>query len=205
MPRKARLLPPEGCLHVISRGNNRQDVFRSSQDFDVYYDRLLQRKKENEIEIYHYCLLNNHVHLILYIYKDSSVARFMKQVNLSYYHYFKKKNDYSGHLWQGRFKHSIIDTDRYLFQCGKYIELNPVRAGIVNSPEEYPYSSYGYYANGRQDPLLTENRLYVTLGPNLEQRQEQYRTFVIDSDIKKRLTNDRFIGTPEFVSKFETI
>jgi putative transposase len=129
----------------------------------------------------------------------------MKQVKLSYYHYFKKKNDYSGHLWQGRFKHSIIDTDRYLFQCGKYIELNPVRAGIVSHPEEYSYSSYGYYANGRQDTLLTENRLYATLGPNLEQRQEQYRDFVIDRDIKKRLTNDRFIGTPEFVDKLETI
>ena len=90
----------------------------------------------------------------------------MKQVNFSYFHYFKRQNKYSGHLWQGRFKNSIIENDSYLLQCGKYIELNPVRAAIVNRPEDYPYSSYKYYAYGKEDKLLTENILSeITVNP----------------------------------------
>jgi len=140
---------------------------------------------------------------MVFIDMESDIGRFMQQVNLSYYHYFKKNKDYSGHVWQGRFKHSIIDTDRYLLQCGKYIELNPVRAGIVKDPGEYAYSSYNYYAHGQHNPLLTENLLYNTLGATIEERQEHYRNFLIDSDIKTRLSKDRFIGTREFVDKLE--
>ena len=203
MPRTARLIPPEGCLHVICRGNNQQTIFQSDQDFRFYYDLLLQLKEENSIEIYHYCLMNNHVHLIISLHKNSTLARYMKQVNLSYFHYFKRQNKYSGHLWQGRFKNSIIENDSYLLQCGKYIELNPVRAAIVKRPEDYPYSSYKYYAYGKEDKLLMKNILYNSLGKSMEQKQEEYRRFVMGSDIKQRLGTERFVGTPAFVKHME--
>jgi len=102
VPRTARLLPPKGCLHVMCRGNNRQATFLSDQDFRFYYNLLLKLKDENSIDIYHYCLMSNHVHLILSLYRESNLARYMKQVNLSYFHYFKRLNKYSGHLIAGQ-------------------------------------------------------------------------------------------------------
>jgi putative transposase len=104
---------------------------------------------------------------------------------------------------QGRFKSSIIEKDSYLLQCGKYIELNPVRAGIVERPDDYRYSSYSYYAYEKEDRLLTENILYKSLGKSTEHRQEGYRRFVIVNDIKQRLNSDRFIGAPEFTERME--
>lgn len=127
----------------------------------------------------------------------------MKQLNLCYFNYYKKKYDYSGHLWQGRFKSNIIETDSYLLQCGKYIELNPVRAGIVNLPEEYRFSSYNHYAKGIPDSVVTKNPVYIGLSESSEERRKQYIEFVVDNSIMdtKRLAKQLFIGSETFVKR----
>jgi len=204
MPRSARPIPEEGCLHIMCRGNNRQYIFLCGDDFQYYYELLHDLKEENRIAIYHYCLMSNHIHIIAGVGEESSLSRYMKQVNLGYYYYYKRQHDYCGHLWQGRYKSCIIETDIYLLQCGKYIELNPVRAGMVELPEQYGHSSYGYYSAGRRDRLVTENPLYTRLGPTGKQRQLAYRDFVLSDDIKKRLGMEKFVGTREFIGKHET-
>jgi len=180
MPREARLIPDTGYLHVISRGNNRRKVFLYDRDKRKYYGYLMQCKREDKIEICHYCIMDNHIHLIVSIDTQSDLSRFMKRLNLKYAHFYHRNYNYAGHLWQDRFKSKIISTDEYLLQCGKYIELNPVRAGKVKLPEEYKFSSYHFYAFGTKDPLITEDPLYQILGKTAEKRQIIYRQIVID-------------------------
>jgi len=129
----------------------------------------------------------------------------MKQVNLSYFNYFKKTYGYSGHLWQGRFKSNIIDTDIYLLHCGKYIELNPVRAGVVQMPEEYRFSSYSHYAKGSYDAIITDTPAYLALSNSEEERRKHYLEFVIDSGVinSERLIKHLFIGSESFRIKLQ--
>jgi putative transposase len=129
----------------------------------------------------------------------------MKQVNLSYFVYYKKTYGYSGHLWQGRFKSNIIDTDAYLLQCGKYIELNPVRAGIVTLPEDYRFSSYKHYAKESVDLIITSNPAYMGLSNSTEERRKQYIEFVVDSGIisTERFSKQLFIGSESFIRRLQ--
>lgn len=192
-------------MHIISRGNNKQDVFHSEKDKAHYYSLIRNFKKENEIVIFHYCLMSNHIHLIVWLDEQSRVSRFMKQVNLCYFNYYQETYGYSGHLWQDRFKSNIIDTDAYLLQCGKYIELNPVRAGIVNLPEEYRFSSYNHYAKGLYDPIITDSPTYLGSSDSIEKRRKQYIEFVVDSSIinSEKLARCAFIGSETFIKKLE--
>lgn len=131
MPRAKGIIPENVVLHVINRGNNRNTVFHNDNDKLRYYTLLKELKDDNKIDIFHYCLMNNHTQIILNLNPGSTLSRFMKQLNLTYFHYYRKRYGYCGHLWQDRFKSNIIDLDSHLLQCGKYIELNPVRAGIL--------------------------------------------------------------------------
>ena len=143
--------------------------------------------------------MSSHIHLIVHVNEESSLSKYMKQVNLKYFHYFKRKNTYVGHLWQDRFKGCIIDEDSYLLQCGKYIELNPVRARIVERPDDYKYSSYSYYGMGLEDKLIREDPLYLSLSKTSKGRQAIYTDFVFSEDIKKRLGMEKFIGSEHFI------
>lgn len=186
MPRQARIIPPEGFLHVISRGNNRRKLFLVKNDFRIYYMLLNKLKEEESIRIYHYCLMSNHVHLLAGVGESSNISRFMKRLGLKYFYHYRKKHNYTGHLWQDRFKSKIIERDEYLMQCGKYIELNPIRAGIVKIAEDYPYSSYLYYGLGIKDKLIDEDPLYADFGSDNINRQLKYRKMIIDEVSYKR-------------------
>ncbi|MHB8155614.1 MAG: transposase [Candidatus Omnitrophota bacterium] len=181
MPRAKRIIPGNAALHVISRGNNRSTVFHSDNDKLKYYTLVGELKDENKIDVFHYCLMNTHIHIILNLNPESTLSRFMKQLNLTYFHYYRKKYGYFGHFWQDRFKSNIIDTDSYLLQCGKYIELNPVRAGMVSYPEEYLFSSYNCYANSKPDGLITLSPVYLGLSDSAQIRQKQYVDFVVEN------------------------
>lgn len=181
MPRPKRIIPCDAALHVISRGNNKQNIFHSDNDKLKYYSLLRELKLENKIDLFHYCLMNNHIHLVLYLNRESTLSKFMKQVNLSYFHYYRKHYGYSGHLWQGRFKSNVIKTDSYLLQCGKYIEMNPVRAGIVSHPTQYNFSSYSHYADGKLDSLVTPSPEYLGLSGSPALRQKQYAAFILEN------------------------
>ncbi len=186
MPRPPRLIPPEGFLHVISRGNNRRKLFLYPKDFKIYYLLLKKLKQEESIKIFHYCLMSNHVHLLLGVSEDSNLSNFMKRLNLKYFYRYKKRHGYAGHLWQDRFKSKLIEKDEYLIQCGKYIELNPVRAGIVKAPEDYPYSSYRYYGLGLEDGLIDNDPLYMDMGQTAIKRQSNYKNMIIGEIIDKK-------------------
>lgn len=185
MSRTKRTIPINAAMHIVCRGNNKQNIFNGEGDKLRYYSLLKTFKDENKLCIFHYCLMNNHAHLIVWLDEESKVSRFMKQVNLTYFNYFNKIYSYVGHLWQGRFKSSIIDNDPYLLQCGKYIELNPVRAGLVYYPQDYAFSSYNHYANGKPDSLITDNPVYNGLSDSEEKRKSQYVEFVVDDQLVK--------------------
>ncbi|MDD4909485.1 MAG: transposase [Candidatus Omnitrophica bacterium] len=200
MPRDRRHIPEAGFLHVISRGNNRRKIFRYERDLEAYYSILLQSKAEDRINISHYCLMSNHIHLILEVNEASNLSRFMKRVNLRYVYYYRRKYAYCGHLWQDRFKAKTIDNEEYLIQCGKYIELNPVRAGIVKRPEEYRFSSYLHYAYGAEDVLIQDNPFYSELGESQERRQTIYRDMIIEEMIEKGLRQEKIIEHSELIA-----
>ena len=180
MPRQARLLLSHSYYHVMTRGNNRNTVFRTPEDYEMYLELLSRYKRDRPFKLYHYCLMPNHVHLLVKTSKASDFSVFMKQLNLSYFHHYRKSYGWVGHFWQDRFKSQTVGKDPYFIQCGKYIELNPARAGLVKGAEEYPYSSFEFYTTGRENGLLTEDIFYEGLGKTPAERQKKYRELVVD-------------------------
>jgi len=177
MPRTARIAPKDFIYHVLSRGNNRQNVFGADTDFLKYLEILKHSKEKHAFLLYHYVLMSNHVHLVMEPSADGSdLSAIMKSINLSYARYYQKKRGLIGHFWQDRFKSMVIARDEYLLACGSYVELNPVRAGIVDDPAFYPWSSYGCNALGREDPLIDPHP--IISGWSAELRLSQYREFV---------------------------
>jgi putative transposase len=207
MSKAKRIIPVNAAMHVVNRGNNKQDIFNNDADKLRYYALLLELKQENRITIFHYCFMDNHPHLIVWLNEESRLSKFMKQLSLSYYDYYKKSYGHSGHLWQGRFKSNVIDTDSYLLQCGKYIELNPVRAKMIALPQEYLFSSYNFYAYGKPDSLLTPSPAYLALSDSVQARMKQYIDFVVDSNVinSDKLRKQRFIGNRDFIDRSEKL
>jgi putative transposase len=185
MSKEPRLLLSKSYYHVTTRGNNRNVVFKEKEDYLYYLNLIKKYKKEHPFDIYHYCLMSNHTHFLIRIGNAFGFSVFMKKINLAYYYYFKKKYGWTGHLWQGRYNSQSVGKDEYFLQCGKYIELNPVRANIVKDPGDYSYSSYNYYAKGKEDEIVTEDFFYENFGNNKKERQDKYREILIDEIIEK--------------------
>ena len=182
MPRTARIITTDAPMHIMCRGNNRLAVLDSPYDKQRLYCLLYRFKTNNQVDILHYCIMNNHFHLIVWLKPAGNISRFMKQLSLAYYRHYIKQYDYCGHLWQGRFKSIIIRSDSQTLQCGKYIELNPVRAGIISDPGNYPFSSYQHYVGGKEDILITTNPAFDGLGLTSETRRLAYSNFVTAQD-----------------------
>ncbi len=178
MPRAARIAPQEFVYHVLARGNNKQDVFKDEDDFRKYIDILRTYKQKYQYRLYHYVLMTNHVHLVMETTADGGkLSQIMKSINLSYAQHFRKKYSYTGHFWQDRFKSILIAQDEYLLACGSYVELNPVRAGMVRHPQDYPWSSYQANAYGKTDDLIDRHIIFDKLSTDQSERKE-YRSFV---------------------------
>lgn len=142
MPRMARLLMNNSCYHIITRGNQKQTVFLEEDDFKTYLKKLKEYTKRFKAKLYSFCLMPNHVHLILEPQESKKLAKLMQGLNLSYTLYFNRKYNKVGHLWQDRFISKVIYKDEYLLDCIQYIESNPIRAAIINNPQDYAWSSY---------------------------------------------------------------
>ena len=207
MPKTKRLLSQNTALHIYTRGNNQLCIFKCAKDKLFYWNLLKDLRKLNNLNIFHYCIMSNHIHLIVWLSMLSNLPKFMQQLNLLYFNYYKRVYGYSGHIWQGRYKSNIIDTDAYLLQCGKYIELNPVRAGMVKLPEEYRFSSYGYYAFGLPNEVISSTPAYLGLSDSAQMRTKLYSEFVVDKDImnSENLAKQFFIGSQAFVQKFSKL
>ncbi len=178
MPRIARKVYDNSYHHIFGRGNNKRNVFQDNQDFYKFLS-LMQRYLERyPWQIYHYVLMDNHFHILAKIIKAEHLAKIMQGLNQSYCQYYKKKYDYFGHLWQGRFKNLLIQDDNYLLACGRYIEQNPLRAKMVADLAQYSWSSYHYYAYGKQSSLITPDLLYESFGKYTNKKRRAYREFV---------------------------
>jgi putative transposase len=179
MPRTARVAPKEHVYHVLTRGNNRQNVFEDEDDFRKYLDLLLRYKEKYHFKLYHYVMMSNHVHLVIEpLEEGGGLSEIMKGINLVYAQHYKRKYGHTGHFWQDRYKSIIISKDEYLLACGSYVELNPVRAKMVADPKDYRWSSYRAYAYGKRDVLLDRHPVYLQLSGEEGGRRKKYREFV---------------------------
>ncbi len=180
MPRLARQLADDSCYHVLTRGNNRAAIFHEPTDYQCYGQLLLEYFPAHGLQVYHYCLMTTHVHLVVYAATGAGLREAMQGLNLRYALAYKRKYGHMGHFWQDRFKSLVIAEDAYLLQCGAYVDLNPVRARMVTRPQDYPWSSARAYLQGTRDPLLTLNPRYLDLGRATTDRQQRYHAFLTE-------------------------
>lgn len=161
--------------HIIQRGNNREPVFAAGADYQFYLACLHDAATRHELSIHAYVLMTNHVHLLASPKTKESIPKTLQSVGRRYVQYFNYTYDRTGTLWEGRYKATVIDSEQYLLTCMRYIELNPVRAGMVRHPRDYLWSSYAANACGKADKLLTPHKLYRQLDREAEARQLAYR------------------------------
>ncbi|HUQ81821.1 MAG TPA: transposase [Gemmatimonadaceae bacterium] len=162
-------------MHVVQRGNNRMATFRTADDFLRYRQLLLQASERFECAIHAYVLMTNHVHLLLTPPSTEAASQMMQSLGTRYVRYVNRRHQRTGSLWEGRFRSSVVDSENYLLTCARYIELNPVRAAIVSSPDEYSWSSYRCNAYGAPDSLITPHSVYQSLGSSSAERRLAYR------------------------------
>lgn len=175
MPRRARITLPGVPLHLIQRGNNRQACFFADDDYRFYLDWLAEYAAKTGCRIHAYVLMTNHVHLLLSSGMADGAGTLMKALGQRYVQYVNRTYRRSGTLWEGRFRSCLTQEEGYLVACQRYIELNPVRAGMVAHPADYPWSSYGANAEGKENRLLTPHPLYLALGADEFERKAAYR------------------------------
>jgi putative transposase len=174
MARLPRLCPTNIPQHVIQRGNNRQVCFNCNEDMAAYAYWLKEFSTKYCVEIHAWVFMTNHVHLLVTPNKENAVSLMMQSLGRQYVRYYNYTYKRTGTLWEGRYKSCIVQTNDYLIQCYRYIELNPVRAGMVTLPEEYVWSSYSVNALGKDSSLLTPHSEYLRLGKTTEERRQAY-------------------------------
>ena len=175
MARLNRVSPVGIPLHIIQRGNNRQACFASEADMKAYLNWLKDFAKKYDVSIHAWVLMTNHVHLICTPNQENAISKMMQSLGRMYVQYFNYTYGRSGTLWEGRYKSCLVQSERYLLELYRYVELNPVRAGMVNEPSEYSWSSYGCNALGVKSELRTAHQEYLLLGKTELLRREAYR------------------------------
>jgi len=159
MSRAARIILDNAIYHINTRGNQKQKVFRQDSDYEKFIQLVVKYKRRFKFKLYGFCLMPNHVHLIIMVAEQEVLKKIMLGLNLSYTIYFNSRYKIVGHLWQGRFKSKVIEDEKYLLDCINYVENNPVRAGIVKSAAEYRWSSYRFRIENHPlvDDIMSEN------------------------------------------------
>ena len=175
MPRRARLLVPGVPVHLIQRGNNRSACFYADEDYRFYLEHLAEQATKHGCALHAYCLMTNHVHLLVTPQREDSLAQLMKALGQRYVQYVNRTYRRSGTLWEGRFRSCLLQQETHVLACYRYIELNPARAAMVAHPAEYRWSSYRGNAQGETNALLTPHPLYRSLGSDGAERQANYR------------------------------
>jgi putative transposase len=175
MPRRPRLALAGHPHHLIQRGNNRQAIFFDEADRRFFLARLGEALAAHGCALHAYVLMTNHLHLLITPQTDEAIGRLMQALGRRYVGHVNRLYGRTGTLWEGRFKSTIIDSDRYLMACHRYIEANPVRAGMVLHPRDHRWSSWGHNGEGHADGLVTEHELYRALGRSTEARCLAYR------------------------------
>jgi putative transposase len=212
MPRLPRIEFAGIPQHVVQRGNDRQPCFLDNSDYLRYLRGLQEASLDCACRIHAYVLMTNHVHLLVTPAAVGGVSRLMQQLGRGYVGYFNTTHHRTGTLWEGRFKSSLVDSDRYLLTCYRYIEMNPVRAAMVAAPGEYRWSSFACNALGDSDAIVTPHAHYLALGRDDVERQATYRELVrlsIGSDdlqaIRNHIQQQRALGSSRFQAAIEAM
>ncbi len=180
MARQKRLLADKSYYHILTRGNDKRKIFRTQKDYKVFLRIVNSYLEKFEVHIIHYCLMNNHIHFLMYSHKAKDLPKFMQATLQTYGAYFRKNYSAVGFLFQNRYKSHRIYKDAYLLECARYIERNPLRANLVNDLSRYPWSSFMFYATGRDDTTIRKmNLLYSNLGKTPQIRQQCYLNFIL--------------------------
>lgn len=210
MPRRARLAVAGIPWHIIQRGNNRAVCFQAEADYRCYLDCLTELARRFDCAVHAYVLMTNHVHLLLTPQAADGAALMMKHLGQRYVQYVNRTYRRSGTLWEGRFRSCLTQSEDYVLACYRYIELNPVRAGMVRHPRDYRWTSYPANAEGRADALITPHEQYLRLGREPQGRREAYRALFkapLDEeaiDQIRQATNGNFaLGSPHFQAQIE--
>ncbi len=206
MPRRPRLLLADYPLHIVQRGINREPCFFADEDYHCYLHWLEEAAHDCGCAVHAYVLMTNHVHLLLTPTQTGAPARLMQSLGRRYVQYVNRVYRRSGSLWEGRYKSSVIHAEDYLLACQRYIELNPVRAGMVVDPGHYQWSSYS--ANGLRglDHRLTPHALYLSLGATAALRGEAYRALFradLDADAATEIQAALRLGMPLGTTRFK--
>lgn len=196
MARLPRLVVPGQPHHVMQRGNDRQLIFRDIEDYEAFLRWLGAAAKQFQVAIHAYVLMSNHLHLLVTPADDRGLARMMQWVGRYYVPYFNQKYSREGTLWQGRYKTTVVEAERYFLICSRYIELNPVRAGMMADPAQYRWSSYRHHIGTYSDPLVTDHGLYWALANTPFAREAAYRRLV-----EQALTTDELLALHEATLK----
>ena len=212
MARLSRVCPIGMPQHVIQRGNNRQVCFADEQDFAAYAGWLKGYSKKYQVDIHAWVLMTNHVHLLCTPRGQNAVSHMMQSLGRHYVRYFNFSYKRTGTLWEGRFKSCLVQEETYLIQLYRYIELNPVRAGMVEQPSDYVWSSYPINALGKVSELCTPHAVYLALGKDANERQASYRELFkhhVDGklleDIRLAVNKCMALGSERFKTEIESL
>jgi putative transposase len=210
MPRRPRIHLAGLPLHIVQRGHNRDACFFGDEDYLAYREWLGEAIKSTGCQLHAYVQMTNHVHLLLTPPEPAAVSRLAISLGRRYVQYINKTYRRTGTLWDSRYKSSLVQTDAYLLLCQRYIELNPVRAGMTDDPAHYRWSSYRANGLGQPDPLLTPHEVYAALGQSDAERQAAYRALFrpeLDdeaiSDIRRALDQSQPLGDSRFLDHIE--
>ena len=203
MARPIRIEYPGAVYHVICRGNNRQVIFRDDADRKRYLEKLSLYCQEKNVDLLSYCLLSNHVHLLVET-PEGNLSKMMQAFQTSYTVYFNKRHGRTGHVFEQRYKARVVDKDNYLIQVSRYIHLNPVSARIVERPQDFRWSSYGSYLKGKGLTGLKTESVLAYFNGSRSRQLRQYRDYV-EGDGSQKTRNPApevikqiFIGDDDF-------
>lgn len=212
MSRKPRFLLPGVPQHVIQRGHNREPCFFAEEDYQRYLHDAHEAALKNQLQIHAYVLMTNHVHLLVTPGQSFSVMHTMQDLGRKFVRYINHSYKRTGGLWEGRYKASLVDSEAYLLTCMRYIEMNPVRAGMVEHPGEYQWSSYRVNADGKPNDILTMHSLYLLLGHNKTTREHAYRELFHHHlgtgemhSVREALNQELVLGREDFKNKIEAM
>ena len=212
MARLPRICPPGIPQHIIQRGNNRHVCFASERDFAAYANWLKEYSQKFSVAIHAWVFMTNHVHLLATPGKKDGIPLMMQSLGRRYVQYFNYTYRRTGTLWEGRYKSSLVQTERYFLQCQRYIELNPVRAGMVTDPSEYAWSSYRCNGMGIVSDLCTPHEEYMKLGRYGIQRLRTYRSLFkaqvegeLLEEIRYTVNQGNALGNERFRDEIEAL
>lgn len=212
MPRKPRFTLPGMPQHIIQRGNNREPCFLAEDDYQCYLTELSEVATKFDCKVHAYVLMTNHAHLLITPFTEQGISNLMQALGRRYVYYFNKTYRRTGTLWEGRYKSCLIESENYLLTCMRYIELNPVRAGMAAHPGDYNWSSYDFNAQTGMHAFLRSHPVYEQLGKTreacLHAYRELFRCHIADNivhDMRHTLNHELVLGRSYFKDKIEAM